>query len=328
MSGSSIVASFRKRPDLGAILIATVLFVLYALVDREGFFTWFTINNIVHFSAILAFVAIGQTLLLIAREIDLSVGSVYGLAGIGLILIEREVGVVPAVVLVLLGAAAIGFLHAVLVLRAGLPSMIVTLCGLFFYRGLIYFWSGGSIPSLARGARRNWLVETLGGNWLGVENAVVLLVITAVVFHLVLTRTPFGNRLYAVGNDEPSALSRGVDTVRVKTRAFVLCSMLAAFAGILTIADKPNTYVTMGFQYELEAIAAAVVGGCALTGGRGTILGALLGSLIIVSVRYELISIGAPSSWFITFVGILLIAAVLFNRYVENWIRGVRPAAA
>jgi simple sugar transport system permease protein/ribose transport system permease protein len=328
MSGSSIFASFRKRSDLGAILIATVLFLLYALVNRESFFTWFTISNIVQFSAILAFVTIGQTLLLIAREIDLSVGSVYGLAGIGLILIEREVGVVPAVALVLLGAAAIGLFHAVLVLRAGLPSMIVTLCGLFFYRGLIYFWSGGSIPSLARDARKNWLVQTLGEHWLGVGNAVVLLVITAIVFHLVLTRTPFGNRLYAVGNDQPSALSRGVDTVRVKIRAFVLCSMLAAFAGILTIADKPNTYVTMGFQYELEAIAAAVVGGCALTGGRGTILGAVLGSLIIVSVRYELISIGAPSSWFITFVGILLIAAVLFNRYIENWIRGVRPAAA
>jgi simple sugar transport system permease protein len=307
MSGSSFFATLRKRSDLGAILIAIVLFIVYALADPHGIFSWFTIKNIVQFSAILAFVAIGQTLLLIAREIDLSVGSVYGLAGIGLILIEREVGVVAAVVLVLIGAAAIGFLHAVLVLRARLPSMIVTLCGLFFYRGLIYLWSGGSIPSLARPARSNWLVQIFGGQWLGLENAVVLLIITAIVFHLVLTRTPFGNRLYAVGNDEPSALSRGV---------------------ILTIADKPNTYVTMGFQYELEAIAAAVVGGCALTGGRGTILGAVLGSLIIVSVRYELISVGAPSSWFITFVGILLIAAVLFNRYVENWIRGVRPAAA
>ena len=328
MSGSSILATFRKRSDLGAILIATALFIVYAVADREGFFNWFTLKNIIQFSAILAFVAIGQTLLLIAREVDLSVGSVYGLAGIGLIMLEREVGVVPAALLVLLGAAGIGFLHALLVLRGRLPSMIVTLCGLFFYRGLIYFWSGGSIPSLARDARRNWLVEIFGGEWLMVENAVVLLVITAIVFHLVLTRTPFGNRLYAVGNDEPSALSRGVDTIRVKTRAFVLCSMLAAFAGILTIADKPNTYVTMGFQYELEAIAAAVVGGCALTGGRGTILGAILGSLIIVSVRYELISIGAPSSWFITFVGILLILAVLFNRSIENWVRGVRPAAA
>lgn len=328
MSGFAILATFRKRPDLGAILIASVLFVVYALADPQGIFSWFTMKNIVQFSAILAFVAIGQTMLLIAREIDLSVGSVYGLAGIGLILLEREVGVAPAAVLVLLGAAAIGFLHAVLVVRARLPSMIVTLCGLFFYRGLIYFWSGGSIPSLAREARSNWLMQIFGGQWLGIENAVILLLLTAVGFHLVLTRTPFGNRLFAVGNDEPSALSRGVDTARVKTQAFVLCSMLAAFAGILTIADKPNTYVTMGFQYELEAIAAAVVGGCALTGGRGTILGAVLGSLIIVSVRYELISIGAPSSWFITFVGILLIAAVLFNRYVESWIKGVRPAPA
>jgi len=328
MSGSAILAHLRKRADLGAIVIAITLFILFALVDREGFFSWFTIRNIVHFSAILAFVAIGQTLLLIAREIDLSVGSVYGLAGIGFILIEREVGVTAAVLLVLLGAAGIGLLHALLVLRGRLPSMIVTLCGLFFYRGVIYLWSGGSIPSLARDARSHWLVETLGGEWLWVENAVVLLIITAIAFHIVLTRTPFGNRLFAVGNDQPSALSRGVDTVRVKTRAFVLCSMLAASAGVLTIADRPNTYVTMGFQYELEAIAAAIVGGCALTGGRGTILGAVLGALIIVSVRYELISIGAPSSWFITFVGILLIAAVLFNRSIGNWVKGVRPAAA
>ena len=110
MSGSSIFATVRKRPDLGAILIAIALFIVYALADPGGLFSWFTMENIVHFSAIFSFVAIGQTLLLISREIDLSVGSVYGLAGIGLILLEREreVGVVPAAVLVLLGAAAIG----------------------------------------------------------------------------------------------------------------------------------------------------------------------------------------------------------------------------
>ncbi|MFQ5971840.1 MAG: ABC transporter permease [Alphaproteobacteria bacterium] len=318
----------RKRADLGAILIAATLFILYVIFDSEGFFRWFTIDNIVHFSAILAFVAIGQTMLLISKEIDLSVGSVYGLGGIGFILLERELGVSLAVVLVLLGAAGIGYLNALLVVRARLPSMIVTLCALFFYRGVIFLWSGGSIPSLARDARDHWLVRILGGEWLVFENAVFILILTAIAFHLVLSRTPYGNRLYAVGYDEQSALSRGVETGRVKTRAFILCSLLAAFAGILTIADTPNTYVTMGFQFELEAIAAAVVGGAALRGGRGTVLGAVLGALIIVSARFELISIGAPPSWFITFVGVLLIAAVLFNRYVENRIRTFRPTAA
>jgi simple sugar transport system permease protein/ribose transport system permease protein len=316
-----------KRPDFGAMLIALTLLILFSVFDWSGFFRWFSIDSIVHFASILAIVAIGQTFMLIAKEIDLSVGSIYGLGGIGLILLERDVGVVVAFVLVLIGAAAIGYINATLVLHGRLPAMIVTLCALFFYRGMIYLLSGGSIPSLDRGARNNWLVKFLGGDWLLFENAVIIMLIIAIAFHIVLTYTRYGNRLQAAGGDQASAESRGVDIVRVKTRAFIVCSVLAAFAGMLTIADRPNTYVTMGFQYELEAIAAAVVGGCALTGGRGTIIGAVLGAFIIVSLRYELISMGAPASWFITFVGLLLIGAVLFNRFIANWIGRTRIPA-
>jgi simple sugar transport system permease protein/ribose transport system permease protein len=104
--------------------------------------------------------------------------------------------------------------------------------------------------------------------------------------------------------------------VRTKTLAFVASSTLAGLAGIITIADKPQTHVTLGEFMELEAISAAVIGGCLLTGGRGSIIGAALGAFIITSVRYELIALGAPSSWFITFVGILLIIAVIFNRWM------------
>jgi ribose/xylose/arabinose/galactoside ABC-type transport system permease subunit len=167
MSGSSILANLKKRADLGAILIAIVLFVLYAVVNPGTFFTWFSINDIIQFSAILAFVAIGQTLLLIAREIDLSVGSVYGLTGIGLILLERYVSVVTAVVLVLLGAAAIGLLNGFLVLRGRLSSMIVTLMRpLLLPRPDLPLVR--RLDSLARpAARTNWLIEIFGGHWLG-----------------------------------------------------------------------------------------------------------------------------------------------------------------
>ncbi len=322
------LARVGKQPHFGAVVIALLLFVFYSIFDSSGFYDWFTIDNILHTAAILAFVAVGQSLMLIAREIDLSVGSVYGLAGIGFILIERAVGVEVAFVAVVAGAAAIGWLNAVLTLRAHLSSMITTLCALFFYRGVIYLWSGGSIPSLARDARDNWLVLLMGKEWLSVENAVVLFVLAAVAFHLLLSRTRYGNHLYSVGRDPASAASRGVDVVKVKTRAFMACSVMAALAGVLTIADRPNTYVTMGFQYELEAIAAAIVGGCALTGGRGTVVGAVLGSLIIVSARAELISIGAPPSWFISFVGLLLLVSVLFNRFISNLVMGVRRTRA
>ena len=323
---SPTLARLGKAPHFGAVVIVVALVAVYSIFDTRGFYDWFTIDNILHTAAILGFVAVGQSLMLIAREIDLSVGSVYGLAGIGFILIERALGIELAVVAVLAGAVAIGYLNAVLTLRARLSSMIVTLCALFFYRGVIYLWSGGSIPSLARDARDNWLVLLLGKQWLAVENAVLLFALVAVGFHLLMTRSRYGNQLYAVGNDQASAASRGVDVVAVKTRAFVACSVLAAAAALLTIADRPNTYVTMGFQYELEAIAAAIVGGCALTGGRGTIAGAILGSLIIVSARTELISMGAPPSWFISFVGLLLLLSVLFNRFISRLLLGRRMA--
>jgi simple sugar transport system permease protein/ribose transport system permease protein len=120
--------------------------------------------------------------------------------------------------------------------------------------------------------------------------------------------------LLAAGGDLDSAKSQGVQTDRTKTIAFVICSLLAGFAGIVTLADRPQTHVTLGELLELEAIAAAVIGGCLLSGGRGSLLGAVLGALIVVSFRYELIALGAPSSWFMTFVGIVLIIAVIFNQ--------------
>jgi simple sugar transport system permease protein/ribose transport system permease protein len=129
----------------------------------------------------------------------------------------------------------------------------------------------------------------------------------------------FGNRLLASGGDMGTARAQGVATVRIKTLTFVLCSLLAGFAGIMTLADKPQTHVTLGELMELEAIASAVIGGCLLSGGRGSLLGAVLGAFIITSVRYELIALGAPSSWFITFVGLVLIITVIFNQKLARW---------
>lgn len=316
-----------KRPDFGAILIATVLFLGFASLDFDGFFNAFTMRNVLHFSAILGLVALGQTLVLIVKEVDLSVGSVYGIGGISYILFEPQLGVIGAAIAVLLGAALIGLINATLILRGKLSAVIVTLCGLFFYRGAIYLITGGGVPRFDTEARVHWFNQMLGGQAMGVPNSVWIFLLVALVFHLLLTRTPFGNRLYAIGGDAPSAVSRGVRNDFIKTWAFVACSMLAAFAGILTIADRPQTYVSMGYQFELEAIAAAIVGGCSLRGGRGTVLGALLGALIIVAVRYQLVGMGAPSSWFITFVGVLLISVVVFNRLLGIWIYGKQQTA-
>ncbi|WP_208020388.1 ABC transporter permease [Vibrio viridaestus] len=309
---------FMKRPDSGAIIGVIVIYGVFAIIDQVGWLNSFTQKNIFHFAAILGLMAIGQSIVMMAREIDISVGSVYGLSGISFIMFEPHVGVPTAVIMALGLAAVAGLLNAFFVLYLRLPAMIVTLGALFSIRGLIYVVSGGSVSSLDKEGRDHWLTQAFGGNWFGVENAVLWCLLVTLILSVVLNQTRFGNHLLAVGGDPASARSQGIRVNVVKTIAFVMCSVLAGFSAILTLADQPQTHVTLGQEQELEAIAAAVIGGIMLTGGRGTIVGALLGALIITAVRYELVALGAPSSWFITFVGVVLIASVIFNTYISR----------
>lgn len=309
-----------RGQGFGAIIGVVVMLAAFTVIDFSGWWTAQTISNVVQFTAILGFVAMGQALVIMAKEIDLSVGSVYGLTGVAFITLEPTLGV-PGSLIVALGIAAfVGFLQAIAVVKGQLPSMIVTLGGLFTARGIIYVWTGGSVHNFSATARSHPITRLLGGELFGVEAAIFWLIVAAAILNLLLWTTPFGNRLLATGGSKESAESRGVRTDRVKIAAFILCSLLAGFAGILTLCDRPQTHVTLGELMELEAISAAVIGGCLLTGGRGSLLGAILGALIVVSFRYELIALGAPSSWFITFVGIVLIVAVIFNQKLARWL--------
>ena len=316
-----LVVFFRpwKKPGFGAWSMAALLFAIFLIFDFERFTSALTITNIIHHTAILGLIAIGQALVIMAREIDLSVGSVYGLAGIAFIHAEPALGPIGAFIAAVGLAAAIGWLNAFLTIGGKIASMIVTLCALFFYRGVILVWTGGSVRGFSQETRDHWFVGLFGGEWLGIENVVVWLLIALIGFHLCLFYSSFGNHLLACGGDPATANAQGVNVTRTKTTAFMLCSALAAIAGIATIADDPHTHVTMGQGKELEAIAAAVIGGCLLSGGRGSVVGAVLGALIIIATRFELIVLGAPGSWFITFVGILLIAAAIFNNVMRKW---------
>ncbi|MGZ2487255.1 simple sugar transport system permease protein [Rhizobium pisi] len=311
---------FLRNQGLGAIIGVVVMFAVFTVIDFSGWWTVQTVSNVTQFTAILAFVAMGQALIIITREIDLSVGSVYGLTGVAFITMEPALGVPGSLFLSLVIAVAAGLVQGVAVVKGQLPSMIVTLGGLFTARGIIYVWTGGSVHNFSPDARSHPLTLLLGGSLFGVEAAIYWLILIAAVLALALWATPFGNRLLATGGSRESAESRGVRTDRIKIATFILCSLLAGLAGILTLCNQPQTHVTLGENMELEAIAAAVIGGCLLTGGRGSILGAILGALIVVSLRYELIALGAPSSWYITFVGAVLIIAIIFNQKLARFL--------
>jgi simple sugar transport system permease protein/ribose transport system permease protein len=138
------------------------------------------------------------------------------------------------------------------------------------------------------------------------------------VFTYILFGTRFGNHLLAVGGNPLSATSRGVRVPSVTTAAFIICSVLVGFSGIVTVAGLPSTNVTIGQDMELEAIAAAVIGGVLLTGGRGSMIGAALGTFFYTAVRSELITLGAPPLWYMTFVGFTLVLAAVVNTLIQR----------
>ena len=303
-----------KRTDTGIIIGCIFVFVLFSLWNPQQWFDWGNLSNIGQYTAILGLLAIGQTFVILIREIDLSVGSVYGIVGITFVSLENNnVSVPVSFILAMLLALLIGLVNAVLVVRAKLSSMIVTLGGLFFYRGLVYVTTHGAVTGVPQAARENWLAQLLGGHWLRIENELLLLLLLAFGCAVILDQTRFGSHLLAVGGDPASAESQGVPVSRVKTFAFCLCSFFAGLSAIVTLANQPQTNVSLGTGMELESIAAVVVGGTLLTGGRGTILGTVLGAFFFTAVRSQMIALGAPPSWYVAFVGIALLVVVTIN---------------
>ncbi|WP_227819825.1 ABC transporter permease [Marinobacterium aestuarii] len=314
-----LMQRYAKRADFGAIVGVCAIFLIFSLIDFSNWWSGHALPDIIQFTAILGVMAVGQAIMIMVKEIDLSVGSVYGLTGVSFIMLEEYLGVPGAMISALLIAASLGYIQAFVTLRGKIPSMIVTLGGLFAIRGIIHIWTSGQMRSLPVEAKHHWLTSVFGGELFGIEVAVFWALLVLLVFSTLLWKTRFGNHLLAVGGDPNTARGQGIRVPRVKTAAFMMCSTLAGFAAILTLADRPQTHVTLGTLMELEAIAAAVIGGCVLTGGRGSLLGAMLGAFIITSVRYQLISLGAPSSWYITFVGLVLIASLIFNQLLARW---------
>ena len=312
---------FFRRTDIGILIGCIFIFVLFSLWNPEQWFNWYTFTSISRYTAILGFLAIGQTFVVLIRDIDLSVGSVYGVVGIAFISLEHQLSVPLAAFLALLFALFIGLVNAVIVIRGRLSSMIVTLGGLFFYRGLVYVSTHGGVSGPPQAARQDWFNQLLGAHWFRIENGCLLLGLVAILSAVVLYHMPFGNHLLALGGNPASAESQGVPINRVRTWAFCICSFFAGLSAIVTLANDPQTSVSLGTGLELESIAAVVIGGTLLTGGRGTILGAVLGAFFFTAVRSEMIAFGAPPSWYTSFVGVALLLVVTLNTLLSKRLR-------
>jgi len=306
------------------VVVLVILMILFGSISGE----YLSSSNLILMTkhvAINAILAIGVTFVILTGGIDLSVGSIAGLAGMicggllftGLALpgdgtLFLSVGVVIVVGIVVGGL--VGYLNGVLITRFKVAPFIATLGMLYVARGFAQLRSGGgTYPDLAGTPERgNTGFHVIGvDSWAGIPVAVWIMVAVAAVAIVVTTRTPFGRRVYAVGGNERAAELAGIRTHRIKIAVYVISGACAALAGLLLTSELGAAYPDTATTYELNAIAAAVLGGTALSGGRGTIVGTVLGAFVIGFLADGLVLVGVSTFWQSVVKGAVIIFAVV-----------------
>ncbi|MEX4005843.1 ABC transporter permease [Neoaquamicrobium sediminum] len=357
------VSRFRKalvRPELGAICGVILVFVYFLMVARDtGMFSAEGVMNWGVVSAQFMIIAVGACLLMIAGEFDLSVGSMIGFSGIVIALLSVTYGwpMWAAIIAAFLLAMAIGWVNGFLVIRTGLPSFIVTLAFLYILRGLTIFISISTtrqtiIGGVKEAAEGDWLAALFGGKilsglfvWLAdigvigkfvagtragqpVIDGIPMLMVWAlalIIFaHVLLTRTQFGNWIFAAGGDAQAARYVGVPVNRVKILMFVFTAFCATVFATCQVLEFGSAAADRGLLKEFEAIISVVIGGALLTGGYGSVIGAAFGALIFGVVQQGLFFAGVESSLFRVFLGVILLLAVVLNTYIRRLITGER----
>ena len=300
-----------SRPEASALAMLLVMLTAFSFMS-PAFLTYNNFQVVLQPIPEMALLAIGVTILMIAREFDLSVGSVFALCPIVMTLaMDAGAPLVAAMFCGLAAAAGVGLVNAFITLRVGLPSFIATLGMLFMARSIAIVASGGFPPPFPRDLDLWWIVGKVDL----LRVSVFWLVAVAVLLGVWLRRFDFGGWVYATGGDQRAARDMGVNTPLVKTVCFLLCSLLAGFAGIIQTFRIQAVIPTMGAGFELTAIAAAVIGGAALTGGVGSVVGAVIGALLIAFIENIIILTRIDANWFRFAVGAMIVAAVMINKF-------------
>jgi simple sugar transport system permease protein len=265
----------------------------------------------------LGIVAIGVTVLMVAGEFDLSVGSVFALTAMIMHVLSAVYGYDPwvAIAIALICAALIGYINGAVTIGLRIPSFITTLGMLFIARSLAIVLVGGTPVPLASDMPAGLFTHDFGYFRASLLWYLALLAVVGVWLH----RTDFGNWIYATGGHLQAASDLGINTRRVKITAFVLCSLLAGFAGIIQVLRTRAPIPSMGNSLELEAIAAAVIGGTSLSGGVGSVIGALVGAILIRSIDNGLVMSRVSAEWFRTALGMMIVLSVVLNVYIGRF---------
>ena len=325
-----VVTQILKRPDTGAFIGAVAVFVLFSItasrVNWAGDLgVWSSWLNVAAYDGI---VAVPVALLMIGGEFDLSAGVMIGSSGLllGILTTRADWNIWAAILVVLLFGLAIGFINGITVVKTRLPSFIVTLGTFFMLRGLnagatVSITGGVSISDIDQAPGFGFahkLFASLVWSKYALSVAVVWWLAFTAVAAWVLSRTRFGNWIFSSGGDPVAARNVGVPVNRTKILLFMATSLVAAIWGIMTAVQLLGIQSNEGVGREFEFIIAAVVGGCLLTGGYGSVIGAAFGAAIIGMAQIGIISSGWDSNWVYFFEGVVLVSAVMLNTAIRR----------
>lgn len=289
-----------------SIIVMLLVVAVYLTFASEYFLSQRNLMNIMRQGSVVAIVALGQALVIIARGIDLSVGSVIGLSAVCGALVMAATGSDALGLLAGLGTgAAAGALNGIMVTKFRINPFIATLGMLSVARGIALLLTGG-FPVPYSG----W-VDWLGaGRIAGVPVSVVVMAVMVAIVHLLATRSVTGREIYAVGDNPKAARLAGIDVARTRIVVFTFCGLLAGLGGVILAGNLASADPNLGMGYELDVIAAVILGGTALGGGRGSIIGVLIGAMLMALLNNGFVLLGVSAYWQVVTKGLIIILAV------------------
>jgi len=308
------------KKELGIFILLVVLCAVVSILNPR-FLSGANLQNTARLIGAYGIFSIGVGVVIITSGIDLSIGSKMALLGVLLsfMLVDWHWPSILAVIAVIIVAMALGALHGVLITRVKIQPFIVTLCGLLFYRGLARFIANDATKGFGNAEGFESLQALSSGNLFGVPAPFIVLIIVSVVMWIVLHRSVFGRYLYAVGRNEDAARFSGINTKLVITSAYVICALLTGISAILmafyTNSISPSSH---GNFYELYAIAGAVLGGCSLRGGEGSVVGIIIGTALLQVLQNLVNLLGIPSSLNFAVMGAVILLGVIADQILKQ----------
>jgi len=308
------------RKELGIFALLVVLCIVVAILNPR-FLAPANLQNMARLIGMYGIFSIGIGMVIITGGIDLSVGSVFALLGVilSIMLTQWALPGAVAVLVVVAIASGLGLLHGLLVTRVRIQPFIVTLCGLLFYRGLARFIAGDETKGFGSAGGFEKLQHLATGSLFHVPMPFVLMIVIGAVMWVVLHRSVYGRYLFAVGRNEEAARYSGINSRRIIASAYVLSGLMAGIAGVVlafyTNSISPSSH---GSFYELYGIAAAVLGGCSLRGGEGSIIGILIGAALLQVLQNLVNLLGIPSSLNFAVMGAVILIGVIADQVFER----------